>query len=103
MSTRQPPSRMNYSLSSGLQPQSNKVFDSYVEIENKNRIVDNYSTMAEKKEQKIKRTVDFASSHSERDSEEGPVAAYPLEGSAVSELYKDDRIPSFMRYLTITT
>jgi hypothetical protein len=41
---------MNYPLSAGLQPQSNKVFDSYVEIENKNRIVDNYSTMAEKKD-----------------------------------------------------
>lgn len=87
---------MNYSLSSGLQPHSNKVFDSYVEIENKNRIVDNYSTMARKKERKIKRQVDFVCSHSERDSEDSLLAAISLEVSAsVSELYKGDRIPSF--------
>ncbi len=55
--------------------------------------------MAEKKERKTKRKVDLVSSHSERDSEDGPLAAYTLEGSAVSELYNNDRIPSFMRYL----
>jgi hypothetical protein len=53
--------------------------------------------MAEKKERKTKRKVDLVSSHSERDSENGPLAAYSLEGSAVSELYNNDRIPSFMR------
>ena len=49
---------------------------------------------------KTKLKVNLVSSHSERDSEEGPLAAYSTEGSAVSELYtKDnDRIPSFMRY-----
>jgi hypothetical protein len=40
----------------------------------------------------------LASSHSERDSENGPLAAYSTEGSAVSELYKNNGIPSFMRY-----
>ena len=48
---------------------------------------------------KTKRKVNLVSSHSERDSEDGPIAAYTLEGSAVSELYSNDRIPSFMRYL----
>jgi hypothetical protein len=48
---------------------------------------------------KTKRKVDLVSSHSDRDSEDGPLAAYSLEGSAVSELYKDDRIPSALRYL----
>jgi hypothetical protein len=55
--------------------------------------------MAEKKERtKTKRKVDLVSSHSDRDSEDGPLAAHSLEGSAVSELYKSDRTPSFMRY-----
>ena len=54
--------------------------------------------MAEKKEGKTKRKVNLVSSHSERDSENGPLAAYSTEGSAVSELYNNDRIPSFMRY-----
>ena len=46
-----------------------------------------------------KRKVELTSSHSDRDSEDGPLAAYSLEGSAVSDLYKDDRIPSALRYL----
>ena len=28
-----------------------------------------------------------------------PLAAHSLEGSAISDLYKNDSIPSFMRYL----
>jgi hypothetical protein len=48
---------------------------------------------------KTKRKVDLVSSHSDRDSEDGPLAAYSLEGSAVSELYKNDRIPTALRYL----
>ena len=48
---------------------------------------------------KTKRKVDLVSSHSDRDSEDGPLAAYSLEGSAVSELYKNDGIPSALRYL----
>jgi hypothetical protein len=56
--------------------------------------------MAEKKERiKTKRKVDLVSSHSERDSENGPLAAHSLEGSAISDLYKNDGIPSFMRYI----
>ena len=57
--------------------------------------------MAEKKERKTKRKVDLVSSHSDNERENGPLAAYTLEGSAVSELYKNDRdrIPSFMRYV----
>jgi hypothetical protein len=55
--------------------------------------------MPEKKERKTKRKVDLVSSHSDRDSEDSPLAAYSLEGSAVSELYKDDRIPAALRYL----
>jgi hypothetical protein len=48
---------------------------------------------------KTKRKVDLVSSHSDRDSEDGPLAVYSLEGSAVSELYKNDGIPSALRYL----
>jgi hypothetical protein len=48
---------------------------------------------------KTKRKIDLVSSHSDRDSEEGPLAAYSLEGSAVSEPYKDDSIPAALRYL----
>jgi hypothetical protein len=50
---------------------------------------------------KTKRKVDLVSSHSdnERDSVSGPLAAYSTEGSAVSELYKNDTIPSALRYL----
>jgi len=55
--------------------------------------------LAEKKERKTKRKVDLVSSHSDNEREDGPLAAYTLEGSAVSDLYKNDRIPSFMRYL----
>lgn len=53
----------------------------------------------ERKERKTKRKVELTSSHSDRDSEDGPLAAYSLEGSAVSELYKNDSIPAFMRYI----
>ena len=46
-----------------------------------------------------KRKVNLVSSHSNNEREDGPLAAYTLEGSAVSDLYKDkDRIPKFMRY-----
>lgn len=55
--------------------------------------------MAEKKERKTKRKVDLVSSHSDNERDNGPLAAYTLEGSAVSDLYKNDRIPSFMRYV----
>ena len=48
--------------------------------------------------QKTKRKVDLTSSHSNNEYEDGPLAAYTLEGSAVSELYKKERIPAFMRY-----
>ena len=50
--------------------------------------------MPEKKDRRTKRKVDLVSSHSDRDSEDGPLAAYSLECSAVSELYKNDGIPS---------
>ena len=46
-----------------------------------------------------KRKVELTSSHSDRNSEDGPLAAYSLEGSAVSDLYKDDTIPLALRYL----
>ena len=55
--------------------------------------------MVEKRERKTKRKVDLVSSHSEHDSEDGPLAAYSLEGSAVADLYKNDGIPSALRYL----
>ena len=48
---------------------------------------------------KTKRKVDLISSHSDRDSEDGPLAACGTEGSAVSELYNNDTIPSALRYL----
>jgi hypothetical protein len=48
---------------------------------------------------KTKRKVDLVSSHSDNESENGPLAAYSLEGSAVSELYKNDRIPAALRYI----
>ena len=56
--------------------------------------------MAEKKERKTKCKVDLVSSHSERDSENGPLVRSFLEGSAVSELYKNDRIPPKRRRTT---
>ena len=40
--------------------------------------------------------VDLVSSHSDNERDIGPLAAYSLEGSAVSELYNNDRIPSFI-------
>jgi len=49
---------------------------------------------------KTKRKVELTSSHSERDSEDGPLAAYSLEGSAISDLYKlDEGIPRALRYV----
>jgi hypothetical protein len=48
---------------------------------------------------KTKRKVELVSSHSDRDNEDGPLADYSLEGSAVSELYRNSGIPPFMRYL----
>ena len=48
---------------------------------------------------KTKRKVDLVSSHSDNERDDGPLAAYTLEGSAVSDLYKNDSIPSFMRYV----
>jgi hypothetical protein len=58
--------------------------------------------LAEKKERQTKRKVDLTSSHSNNDNDndiDGPLAAYTLEGSAISDLYKDrDTIPSFIRY-----
>jgi len=48
---------------------------------------------------KTKRKVDLVSSHSDNERDNGPLAACSTEGSAVSELYNNDRIPSFMRYL----
>ena len=53
--------------------------------------------MTERK--KTKRKVNLVSSHSDNEREDGPLAAYTLEGSAVSELYKNDRIPSALRYV----
>ena len=47
---------------------------------------------------KTKRKVDLVSSHSDYEHENGPLAAYSTEGSAVSELYKNDRIPPELRY-----
>ena len=50
---------------------------------------------------KTKRKVDLVSSHSdnERDGDDGPLAICIDDGSAVSALYKDDRIPLALRYL----
>ena len=48
---------------------------------------------------KSKRKVNLTSSHSDNVNEDGPLAAYTLEGSAGSELYNKERIPSFMRYV----
>ncbi len=54
--------------------------------------------MAEKNERKTKRKVDLVSSHSDNEHENAPLAAYSLEGSAVSDLYKNDRIPTALQY-----
>ena len=60
--------------------------------------------MAESKRRQTKRKVDLVSSHSNNVNEDGPLAAYTLEGSAVSQLYDNDRdrnrnrTPAFMRY-----
>ena len=57
--------------------------------------------MAEKTERKTttKRKVNLVSSHSDNENQnEGPLAAYTLEGSAILDLYKNKGIPSFMRY-----
>jgi hypothetical protein len=48
---------------------------------------------------KTKRKVNLVSSRSDNERENEPLAACITEGSAVSDLYKTDRMPSFMRYL----
>jgi hypothetical protein len=48
---------------------------------------------------KTKRKVNLVSSHSDNELENGPLAAHRTEGSAISELYNNDRIPSFLRYI----
>lgn len=48
---------------------------------------------------KTKRKVNLVSSHSDNERENGPLAAHSIEGSAISELYNNDRIPSFLRYI----
>jgi hypothetical protein len=49
---------------------------------------------------KTKRKVDLVSSHSDNERDNGPLAAYSTEGSAVSDLYKnDDGIPRALRYV----
>ncbi len=48
---------------------------------------------------KTKRKVDLVSSHSDNERDNGPLATYTTEGSAVSDLYKNDGIPSFLRYV----
>lgn len=51
---------------------------------------------------KTKRNVDLVSSHHDNERDEGPIAAYSTEGSAISELYNNDdkdRIPPFMCYV----
>ena len=55
--------------------------------------------MQEKKDRKTKRKVNLVSSHSDNDRENCPLAAYTTEGSAVSQLYNNDSIPAFMRYV----
>lgn len=60
-------------------------------------IADNNLVLTERK--KTKRKVDLVSSHSDNERDNGPLAAYSMEGSAVSELYNNDRIPSFLRYI----
>ena len=47
---------------------------------------------------RTKRKVNLISSQSDNERDNGPLAAYSLEGSAVSELYKNSGIPSFMIY-----
>jgi hypothetical protein len=54
--------------------------------------------MQEKKDRKTKRKVNLVSSHSDNERDNGPLAACSLEGSAVSELYNNDRIPTFLKY-----
>lgn len=48
---------------------------------------------------KTKRKVDLVSSHSDNERDNGPLAAYSTEGSAVSKPYRNDRIPAFLRYI----
>lgn len=52
--------------------------------------------MTERK--KTKRKVELTSSHSERDSEDGPLAACSTEGPPSEALYRNDRIPTFLKY-----
>jgi hypothetical protein len=49
--------------------------------------------MAESKP-RTKRKVNLVSSHSDNDNKDGPLVAIIDDGSAVSALYTDDRIPS---------
>ncbi len=58
-----------------------------------------YSLLTERR--KTKRNVNLVSSHSDNERDNEPLATYTTEGSAVSDLYKNDRdgIPSFMRYV----
>jgi hypothetical protein len=51
--------------------------------------------MAERK--KTKRKVDLVSSHSDRERDEGPLAACSTEGPPAEALYKD-RTPTFLKY-----
>jgi hypothetical protein len=50
--------------------------------------------MAEKKDSKTKHKVDLISSQSDTERENNPLAAYSLEGGAVSDPYNTDRVPS---------
>jgi hypothetical protein len=52
-----------------------------------------------KEKTKTKRKVALVSSHSENERDNGPLAAHTTEGSAVSQLYDNDRVPSFLRYV----
>ena len=48
---------------------------------------------------KTKCKVELVSSHSDNERDNMPLEAHSLEGFAVSELYKNDKIPSVLRYL----
>jgi hypothetical protein len=48
---------------------------------------------------KTKRKVDLVGSHSDNENENRPLAACNTKVSSVSELYKNDGIPTFLRYL----
>ena len=50
---------------------------------------------------KTKRKVDLISSHSDNERDNGPLAAYSLEGSPADDLllHKHRGIPPFLRYI----